>query len=391
MNRFFRTPYLVAAAGATYVALAVTGAGRASADPSDTCMLDALGNVVRVPSDCTPPAGAKTATQHPLQDVLDSWDKPAAKPEQSPLEMFIAPLDHWYAWIAVLFILAGIGMLFRKLDRDEALDLTGRSDTGPAAGINAARLTKNRAAGVVLAALGAVGYSLSGWSISATILVAVPAGIAAAIAVKVYQSAETREKGFQAKEREYQQALAEAQHAAANAPTVYDPLHPDVVVSRPQPVHVPEPVVTGHEAQMHHVSGGIQRPAGSAAALLVTETGSPAPAHAAWETAAQSIGHGTHAVDAKGRPTFVPTAAIVKVTVGPNGEPVEVVVRADDVAYGDQALAKMTGPFLAAAHVRRAVGDWQRDHMAGTWSLTVTNRREEPQAQASQPVDDEWV
>lgn len=389
MNRFFRTPYLVAAAGATYVALAVTGAGRASADPSDTCMLDALGNVVRVPSDCTPPAGAKTATQHPLQDVLDSWDRPAAKPEQSPFEQFIAPLDHWYAWIAVLFILAGIGMLFRKLDRDEALDLTGRSDTGPAAGINAARLTKNRAAGVVLAALGAVGYSLSGWSISATILVAVPAGIAAAIAVKIYQSAEAREKGFQAKEREYQQALAEAQHAAANAPTVYDPLHPDVVISRPQPVHVPEPTVTGRDAYVHAVSGGIQRPAGSAAEALVTELGAFTPATAAWSTACESIGHGQHAVDSKGRATFVPAATLIGVNVSPNGDE-QLNVEPSTVDFGDRQLAQLTAPFLAAAHIRRAVGEWTRDHLAGTWTLTVTNTREEPQAQTAQPDEDVW-
>lgn len=389
MNRI-RMPYLVAAAGATYLALVVTGAGRAGA--ATECPVDALGRVVRFPAGCTPPAGATEPTSHPLQDTIDDLDQYLNRPRPEPsfFGTATAGLGVWYGWLAVLLILAGAGMMLAKKP-ENSIDVAGRRSDGPAAGINAARLAQQRGAGAAAFAAGATLYAFAAWSMSATILVAVPAGIAAALGVSVYQKAAAREKGFEAREREYQQQVAEAQHAAANAPIVYDPLHPDVIVSRPQPAFVPEPSVTGHEAQMHHVSGGVQRPAGSAAALLVTESGSPSPAHAAWETAAQATGHGTHAVDAKGRPAFAPTAVIAAVRVGPNGEPVEIVVRADDVAYGDQALAKMTGPFLAAAHVRRAVGAWQRDHVAGTWTLTVTNSREAQAPTAAQPVDDEWV
>lgn len=226
-----------------------------------------------------------------MEDALDFMrDNPVPPPPEPNLfETATAGLERWYGWVAVLLVVAGAAMAAKG--SGEHTIPGGRDPNGPAAVAARANTAGEKSLGRVMLAAGCVLYAFAAWSMSATILVAVPAGIIAAVGIASARKQATIADGAQHADRQYQQQVAAAHAEAAVQPGEFDDLGLRIPRST-QFTAPPEPVITPAEAQRLGESGGYTPVPGSAAALLLDRLGDDAPARKGLVTVTQQLGWG---------------------------------------------------------------------------------------------------
>lgn len=272
---------ITAAVSLAMTAAACGTAAPAHADPRPCESIPGLCDVV-----------STTTAKPPFQDTIDDLEQYTRDhPPKEPtlFETATGGLEHWYGWVAVLLILAGAG-LAAKGSGEHAVP-AGRDPHGPAAVAARANTAGEKAFGWVMLAAGCTLYAFAAWSLSATILVAVPAGVIAAIGIASARKQATIADGAQHADRKYQQRVAAAHAEAAAQPGEFDDLGLHIPRSTGFTAP-PEPVITPAEAQRLGESGGFTPVPGSAAALLLDRLGNDTPTREGLATVTQQLGWG---------------------------------------------------------------------------------------------------
>lgn len=344
------------------IALAVTAAAcgtaaPAHADPRPCESIPGLCDVV-----------STTTAKPPFQDAIDSlteYEKANPPKEPTLLDTATAGFAHWYGWVAVLLVVTGVA-LAAKGSGDHTVP-GDRNPEGPAAVAARANIAAEKSFGWVMLAAGCVLYAFAAWSLSATILVAVPAGIVAAIGIASSRKHSLAAAGAQHREREYQEQVAQARADAAAQPGEFDDLGlhiPNTTQFTPPP----EPVISHEEAQRLGASGGYTPVPGSATALLLDPLGNDAPAREGLATVAQQLGWGTWMTGGDER-VFTPYVTLDGVSYHPDGD-ADVYLQISHASVDENRIEKALPALLLAWKCKD--GTVSRD--GGRIKITVTNR-----------------
>lgn len=299
-------------------------------------------------------------------------------------------LSRWGAAAVALgvLVLVGCGVLAWKAPSEAAESLDPRRDpAGPhAMGIAAGGQYARRLNTVfALAGIPLIAWGLGG--VGGALLAGIPAALAGWGITRSARRWSDAEDGYALAETHYQTALREA--LAVEQARLQDAAnqHSDLGIHAAVPVaqvDLDEPHMGTEEAVAYGRTGGVQLVAGSAAARLLDATGRALPAGTFWKQACEAARLG--AMSEGDRPRFVPSVKLLKVSAQPNGDAI-LTAKPDSISVGETQLKAVIQPFLHAAGIRAAGGDWSRDHTTGEWSLTVTNRGPAKAA----PAEDEWV
>jgi hypothetical protein len=313
------------------------------------------------------------------------YNAAVADAKKNPLERFMDRLGR-AGFIGIGIIIAAVvcARSDAATDRRRAAKLTGagRDPQGPAvqkiametAGFNAV-MTIAAAAGAVVAA-----YGIGG--VGGAVLAGVPAGLVAWGLVKRVGNLHGAEKGYVAAEADYQADVAAAEaEAAAEIRTPHADLGLGLDPVTPAARVVPEPILSREEALVYGRTGGVELTPGSAAAALIDRTGKDGPARRFWVQACEAAKLGTLSESR----TFTPSVALLSVTPLASGDAV-LTAKPDSITIGEMQLKGIVDPFIRAAGIRAAVGSWERDHVSGEWSITLSNRAPE-----KAKVTEEWV
>lgn len=344
------------------IALAVTAAAcgtaaPAHADPRPCESIPGLCDVV-----------STTTAKPPFQDTIDDleqYTKEHPPKEPSLFETATAGFAHWYGWVAVLLVVTGVA-LAAKGSGDHTVP-GDRNPEGPAAVAARANIAAEKSFGWVMLAAGCVLYAFAAWSLSATILVAVPAGIVAAIGIASARKHTTAAAGAQHREREYQAQVEQARMEAASRPSEFDDLGlriPNTTQFTPPP----EPVISHEEAQRLGASGGYTPVPGSATALLLDPLGNDTPAREGLATVAQQLGWGTWMTGGDER-VFTPYVTLDGVSYHPDGD-ADVYLQISHASVDENRIEKALPALLLAWKCKD--GTVSRD--GGRIKIAVTNK-----------------
>lgn len=348
---------ITAAVSLAMTAAACGTAAPAAADPRPCESVPGLCDIV-----------SNTPTKPPFQDAIDSlteYEKANPPKEPSLFETAIAGLDHWYGWLAVLLVVTGVA-LAAKGSGDHAVP-GDRNPNGPAAVAARANTAGEKAFGWVMLAAGCTLYAFAAWSLSATILVAVPAGIVAAIGIASARKHTTAAAGAQHADRKYQEQVAQARADAAAQPGEFDDLGlriPNTTQFTPPP----EPVISYEEAQRLGASGGYTPVPGSASALLLDELGNDRPARAGLDQVAHQLGWGTWTTGGDER-VWTPYVTLDAVEYHPDGD-ADVYLQISHASVDETTITKALPALLRVWQCKDATAS--RD--GGRIKIAVTNR-----------------
>ncbi|MGV0675723.1 hypothetical protein ABQE62_05955 [Mycolicibacterium fortuitum] len=218
------------------------------------------------------------------------------------------------------------------------------------------------------------------------------------ILANIFGTGYKEQRGRQIAEQYHQPAVAPASPAAD--PADFDPLGLGLAAPAAVPTQqpMPEPQLTGEDAQRYAKFG---RPVdwipGTAFASLTTRSGDWKAASTAWAAACEA-GHlgeteqrasripGVNAT----RETYVPAADLVRINPRGNGD-AEVVVKPLSIAVGADQLNAVVPLFLRTGRLRHG-GRFTRLHATDEYLLVVSNRdiTAEKPAPATTSTDDDW-
>ncbi len=343
------------------IALALTAAAcgtaaPAAADPRPCESIPGLCDIV-----------STTTSRHPMEDAVDFMRNNPVPPAPKPtlFETATAGLEHWYGWLAVLLVVAGAAMAAKGSGEHTVPE--GRDPNGPAAVAARANTAGEKSLGWVMLATGCVLYAFAAWSLSATILVAVPAGIVATIGIASARKQATIASGAQHADRKYQQQVAAARMEAAGQPGEFDDLGLHISRST-QFTAPPEPVITPAEAQRLGESGGYTPVANSAAAVLLDRLGNDTPARDGLATVAQQLGWGAWAGSGDER-VWEPYVTLDGVSYHPDGD-ADVRLAISHASVDENRIEKALPALLRTWGCRD--GEVRRE--GGSVLIRVTNR-----------------